>query len=71
MKQGKQISTKQRWMRYSAYMLISAILGGFIGFFGVLIFKFSLPSYLNLDNFLIFFEDYYIFNFRWNRIFWC
>ena len=48
MKQGKQISTKQRWMRYSAYMLISAILGGFIGFFGVLIFKFSLPSYLNL-----------------------
>lgn len=54
MKQGKQISTKQRWMRYSAYMLISAILGGFIGFFGVLIFKFSLPSYLNLDNFLFF-----------------
>ncbi|HEL2203378.1 TPA: DUF3169 domain-containing protein, partial [Streptococcus suis] len=53
MKQGKQISTKQRWMRYSAYMLISAILGGFIGFFGILIFKFSLPSYLNLDNFLI------------------
>ncbi len=46
MKQGKQISTKQRWMRYSAYMLISAILGGFIGFFGILIFKFSLPSYL-------------------------
>ncbi|MEI4306977.1 DUF3169 family protein [Streptococcus suis] len=41
-------------MRYSAYMLISAILGGFISFFGVLIFKFSLPSYLNLDNFLIF-----------------
>ncbi|NQO99000.1 DUF3169 family protein [Streptococcus suis] len=54
MKQGKQISTKQRWMRYSAYMLISAILGGFIGFFGVLIFKFPPPpSYLNLDNFLI------------------
>ncbi|HEM5295667.1 TPA: DUF3169 family protein [Streptococcus suis] len=53
MKQGKQISTKQRWMRYSAYMLISAILGGFIGFFGVLIFKFNPPSYLNLDNFLI------------------
>lgn len=52
MKQGKQISTKQRWMRYSAYMLISAILGGFIGFFGVLIFKFNPPSYLNLDNFL-------------------
>ena len=50
MKQGKQISTKQRWMRYSAYMLISAILGGFIGFFGILIFKFGLPSYLNLDN---------------------
>ncbi|HFI0287903.1 TPA: DUF3169 family protein [Streptococcus suis] len=41
-------------MRYSAYMLISAILGGFIGFFGILIFKFGLPSYLNLDNFLIF-----------------
>ena len=54
MKQRKQISTKQRWMRYSAYMLISAILGGFIGFFGILIFKFGLPSYLNLDNFLIF-----------------
>ena len=54
MKQGKRISTKQRWMRYSAYMLISAILGGFIGFFGILIFKFGLPSYLNLDNFLIF-----------------
>lgn len=54
MKQGKQISTKQRWMRNSAYMLISAILGGFIGFFGILIFKFGLPSYLNLDNFLFF-----------------
>ena len=54
MKQRKQISTKQRWMRYSAYMLISAILGGFIGFFGILIFKFGLPSYLNLDNLLIF-----------------
>ena len=54
MKQRKQISTKQRWMRYSAYMLISAILGGFIGFFGILIFKFGLPSYLNLDNFLTF-----------------
>ena len=54
MKQGKLISTKQRWMRYSAYMLISAILGGFIGFFGILIFKSGLPSYLNLDNFLIF-----------------
>ena len=54
MKQGKQISTKQRGMRYSAYMLISAILGGFIGFFGILIFKFGLPSYLNLDNFLTF-----------------
>ena len=35
-------------------MLISAILGGFFGFFWVLIFKFSLPSYLNLDNFLTF-----------------
>ena len=54
MKQRKQISTKQRWMRYSAYMLISAILGGLIGFFGILIFKFGLPSYLNLDNLLIF-----------------
>ena len=29
-------------------------MGGFIGFFGILIFKFGLPSYLNLDNFLIF-----------------
>ena len=54
MKQGKQISTKQRCIRYSAYMLISAILGGLIGFFGILIFKFGLPSYLNLDNLLIF-----------------
>lgn len=48
MKQGKQISTKQRWMRYSAYMLISAILGGFIGFFGVLIFKFTPPLLISI-----------------------
>lgn len=53
MKQGKQITTKQRWMRYLAYMLMSAILGGFVGMFGVIIMKFGLPSFVNLDNFLI------------------
>ncbi|MCK3882037.1 DUF3169 family protein [Streptococcus suis] len=52
MKQGKQITTKQRWMRYLAYMLMSAILGGFVGMFGVIIMKFGLPSLVNLDNFL-------------------
>ncbi|HFI0119955.1 TPA: DUF3169 family protein [Streptococcus suis] len=52
MKQGKQITTKQRWMRYLAYMLMSAILGALVGMFGVLIMKFGLPSFVNLDSFL-------------------
>ncbi|HFI0450324.1 TPA: DUF3169 family protein [Streptococcus suis] len=52
MKQGKQITTKQRWMRYLAYMLMSAILGALVGMFGVLIMKFGLPSFVSLDDFL-------------------
>ncbi len=54
MKQGKQISTTQRWLRNIVYMLIAAICGGFAGYLGALIFKFGLPSYLNLDNFLFY-----------------
>lgn len=54
MKQGKQITTKQRWIRNISYLLISAICGGFVGFFGVLNEKFGLPSFLNFDNVMIF-----------------
>ncbi|HFI2472499.1 DUF3169 family protein [Streptococcus sp. SS-4456] len=52
MKQGKQISTKQRWVRNLIYLLSGAIFGAFCGFFGVLISKFGLPSFVTLDNFL-------------------
>ncbi|HEM5005785.1 DUF3169 family protein [Streptococcus suis] len=53
MKQGRQISTKQRWVRNLIYLLSGAIFGAFCGFFGVIINKFGLPSFVNLDNFLI------------------
>ena len=52
MKQGKQISTKQRWGRNILYLLIGIICGSLIGPLASSIFKFGLPSYLNLDNFL-------------------
>ncbi|MGV3242131.1 DUF3169 family protein [Streptococcus suis] len=52
MKQGKQITTKQRWMRNLTYLFLGAIFGAFCGFFGVMIDKFGLPSFVNLDNFL-------------------
>lgn len=52
MKQGKQITTKQRWLRNLIYLFLGAIFGAFCGFFGVLISKFGLPSFVNLDNFL-------------------
>ena len=53
MKQGKQLTTKQRWVRNLIYLLSGAIFGAFCGFFGVLISKFGIPSFVNLDNFLI------------------
>ncbi|WP_029180008.1 DUF3169 family protein [Streptococcus suis] len=52
MKQGKQLTTKQRWMRNLTYLFLGAIFGAFYGFFGVLISKFGLPPFVNLDNFL-------------------
>lgn len=52
MKQGKQLTTKQRWVRNLIYLLSGAIFGAFCGFFGVLISKFGLPSFVTLDNFL-------------------
>ncbi|HEL1541250.1 TPA: DUF3169 family protein [Streptococcus suis] len=56
MKQGKQLTIKQRWIRNISYLLISAICGGFVGFFGVLNEKFGLPSFLNFDNVIIFLQ---------------
>ncbi|NQP35402.1 DUF3169 family protein [Streptococcus suis] len=53
MKQRKQLTTKQRWVRNLIYLLSGAIFGAFCGFFGVLISKFGIPSFVNLDNFLI------------------
>ncbi|HFU3810471.1 TPA: DUF3169 family protein [Streptococcus suis] len=53
MKQRKQLTTKQRWVRNLIYFLSGAIFGAFCGFFGVLISKFGIPSFVNLDNFLI------------------
>lgn len=53
MKQGKQLTTKQRWVRNLIYLLSGAIFGAFCGFFGVSISKFGLPPFVNLDNFLI------------------
>lgn len=52
MKQGKQITTKQRWFRNLTYLFLGAIFGAFCGFFGVSISKLGLPSFVNLDNFL-------------------
>ncbi|HFI0344279.1 TPA: hypothetical protein ACGOV5_001993 [Streptococcus suis] len=52
MKQGKQITTKQRWFRNLAYLFLGAIFGAFCGFFGVSISTLGLPSFVNLDNFL-------------------
>ncbi|HEL2026975.1 DUF3169 family protein [Streptococcus suis] len=52
MKQGKQLTTKQRWMRNLTYLFLGVIFGAFYGFFGVLISKFGLPPFVNLDNFL-------------------
>ncbi|MGU7965136.1 DUF3169 family protein [Streptococcus suis] len=52
MKQGKQLTTKQRWLRNLTYLFLGAIFGAFCGFFGVSISKLGLPSFVNLDNFL-------------------
>ncbi|NQJ71541.1 DUF3169 family protein [Streptococcus suis] len=52
MKQGKQITTKQRWLRNLTYLFLGAIFGAFCGFFGVSISKLGLPSFVTLDNFL-------------------
>ncbi|HEP1787085.1 TPA: DUF3169 family protein [Streptococcus suis] len=52
MKQGKQLTTKQRWMRNLTYLFLGVIFGAFYGFFGVLISKFGLPPFVNLDNFI-------------------
>ncbi|HEM3940554.1 TPA: DUF3169 family protein [Streptococcus suis] len=52
MKQGKQITTKQRWLRNLTYLFLGAIFGAFCGFLGVSISKLGLPSFVTLDNFL-------------------
>ncbi|HFI0147461.1 TPA: DUF3169 family protein [Streptococcus suis] len=52
MKQGKQLTTKQRWLRNLTYLFLGAIFGAFCGFFGVMINKFELASFVSLDDFL-------------------
>lgn len=53
MKQGKQLSTTQRWVRFSLYMLAGAVLGGLVGFFGMVHYKNGLPEFMSTDSLLL------------------
>lgn len=54
MKQGKQISTKQGGLRMIAYMLMGAVVGGFVGYFAMLYHLDGLPSFMSLDHLVLF-----------------
>lgn len=54
MRQGKQISTKQRGLRMIAYMLMGAVVGGFVGYFAMLYHLDGLPSFMSLDHLVLF-----------------
>lgn len=53
MRQGKQISTKQRGLRMIAYMLMGAVVGGFVGYFAMLYHLDGLPSFMSLDHLVL------------------